>query len=314
MRIIYLTLISFIAAGTTLCSCGSKTSTSYTSDSAVVSDSLPVDVTDIVKAVANDDSISFSSHVSYPLERPYPLRDIRDEKEMKAYYPVLMDDSLRNVLAKSSSSEWSEAGWRGWTVKDGQYLWIDGDIYTVNYLSAREKTMKDSLVKREKALLHSTMRVGWMPEWVMEDTSEGTVYRIDADSLSVASAASGGTSDGVYRLAVYKNGGDLRRQPERILRGKRKIEGTVGNVFYYFNDTPMKTDSDSVEYMIEVYSAETGGPRLYHREKRKEFSKRNLKKSAKESGSATDTLIDHELKKIYWLDKVNVEKKDSTKN
>ena len=69
-----------------------------------------------------------------------------------------------------------------------------------------------------------------------------------------------------------------------------------------------------MEYMIEVYSAETGGPRLYHREKRKEFSKRNLKKSAKESGSVTDTLIDHELKKIYWLDKVNVAKKDSTKN
>ncbi|MDE6683397.1 MAG: hypothetical protein K2J87_08230 [Muribaculaceae bacterium] len=213
MRIIYLTLITFIATGTVLCSCGSKSSTSMASDSAVVNDSLPVDVTDIVKAVANNDSVSFSSHVNYPLERPYPLKDIQNEKEMKAYYPVLMDDSLRNVLAKSSSSEWSEAGWRGWTVKDGQYLWIDGDVYAVNYISSREKTMKDSLVRREKASLPANIRAGWTPEWVMEDIAEGTVYRIDSDSISIASAQSDRVADGTYRLAVYQRGGYLRRHP-----------------------------------------------------------------------------------------------------
>ncbi len=315
MRIIYLTLITFIATGTVLCSCGSKTSTSSASDSAVVNDSLPVDVTDIVKAVANDDSVSFSSHVNYPLERPYPLKDIQNEKEMKAYYPVLMDDSLRNVLAKSTSSEWSEAGWRGWTVKDGQYLWIDGDVYAVNYISSREKTLKDSLVKKEKASLPENIRTGWLPEWVMEDVSEGTVYRIDADSTSVASASSGKGNEGTYRLAVYHRGGDLRRNPERILRGKRKVEGTAGSPFYYFSETPIKEANDSVEYVIEIYSAETGGPKLYHREKRKEFAKHHLKKTGKNPGESRDTLIDHDLKKIYWLDKVNkVEKRDSLRN
>lgn len=314
MRIIYLTLISFIASGTILCSCGGKTTASSASDSTVVNDSLPVDVTDIVKAVAADDSVSFSSHVNYPLERPYPLRDIQNETEMKAYYPVLVDDSLRNVLAKSSSSEWSEAGWRGWTVKDGQYLWIDGDVYEVNYISSREKNLKDSLVKREKASLHQNLRSGWMPEWVMEDVTEGTVYRIDADSTSVAGSNAKDGGAGSYRLAVYQKGGDLRRLPERLLRGKRKIEGSVGNVFYYFSEAPIKEGNDSVEYVIEVYSAETGGPRLYHREKKKDLAKHNIRKTGKVSVESKDTMIDHELKKVYWLDKVNVVKKDSLKN
>ncbi|MDE6409011.1 MAG: hypothetical protein K2K81_02030 [Muribaculaceae bacterium] len=315
MRIIYLTLITFIATGTVLCSCGSKSSTSMASDSAVVNDSLPVDVTDIVKAVANNDSVSFSSHVNYPLERPYPLKDIQNEKEMKAYYPVLMDDSLRNVLAKSSSSEWSEAGWRGWTVKDGQYLWIDGDVYAVNYISSREKTMKDSLVRREKASLPANIRAGWTPEWVMEDIAEGTVYRIDADSISIASAQSDRIGDGTYRLAVYQRGGDLRRHPERILRGKRKIEGTAGSVFYYFSESPMKEMNDSVEYVIEIYSAETGAPRLYHREKKRDIPGQKVKKAAKDPSVARDTVVDHDLKKIYWLDRVNdVARKDSLKS
>ncbi len=314
MRIIYLTLISFIASGTLLCSCGSKSATSSTTDTAVVNDSLPVDVTDIVKAVANDDSVSFSSHVSYPLERPYPLRDIQNEKEMKAYYPVMVDDSLRKVIAKSSSSEWSEAGWRGWTVKDGQYLWIDGDVYAVNYMSPKEKMLKDSLVKREKASLHAKLRGGWTPEWVMEDVAEGTVYRIDADSASVSTADPSVITDGTYRLAVYRKGGDLSRHPDRLLRGKRRLEGSAGSLFYYFSDSPIKEANDSVEYVIEVYSSETGGPRLYHRERRKELAKHSSKKQRVNSGSQKDTVVDHELKKVYWLDKVNVAKKDSLKN
>ena len=312
MRTIYITLVSFIATGPMLCGCGSRTNTSATEQAAAVADSLPVDVTDIVKAVATDDSVSFSSRVNYPLERPYPLRDIADEKEMKAYYPVLVDDSLKKVLANSDPSEWSESGWKGWTVKEGQYLWIDGDIYEVDYISAREKNMKDSLVRREKESLPANLRSGWMPEWVMEDVAEGTVYRIDADSVA-ASSARESVDGGPYRLAVYKKGSDLRRNPERILRGMRRMEGSAGTVSYYFSETPMTESTDSVEYTIELYSAETGGPRLYHRSKRKEIAKRPMKRSEKIT-SVHDTVTDHDLRKVYWLDKINPSPRDTLRN
>lgn len=286
MRDIYLILFaSIIASGTLLCSCGSRTSKSSDSLTVAATDSLPVDVSDVVKAVAADDSVTFSSHVNYPLERPYPLPDIKDEKEMKAYYPVLVDDSLKNVLAHSAPAEWSEEGWRGWTVKDGQYLWIDGDVYEVNYVSSREKSLRDSLIRREKESLPADLRSGWLPEWVMEDEAEGTLYRIDADSLALASASMEVADGGSYRLAVYKKGSDLRREPGRILRGKRKIEGTVGNVSYYFSDRPISEASDSVEYVFDLYSEETGGPRLHHRGKKNDVT-------------------DHDLRKVYWLDKI----------
>lgn len=313
MHIFYLTIISFIATGTLLCSCGSRSngSTTAISDS-IPTDSLPVDVTDIVKAVSTDDSVSFSSHVNYPLERPYPLKDIKDEKEMKAYYPVLVDDSLRHVISRSGNSEWKESGWRGWTVKDGQYIWIDGAVYEVNYISAKERSMQDSLIRREKESLPPHLRSGWMPEWVMEDVAEGTVYRIDADSLAMAALKKGSVEEGEYRLSVYLKGGDLRRQPEKILKGRRRVEGTVGNVNYHFDSDSSRALTDSSEYVIELFSDETGGPRLYHRSKRKDVARRKIKEHKSANDFNPDTLIDHELKKVYWLDKVKDEKKEKT--
>ncbi|MDE7413757.1 MAG: hypothetical protein K2N05_08240 [Muribaculaceae bacterium] len=314
MRTIYLTLISVVASGTMLCSCngGSRTSVAA-SDSTVVNDSLPANVSEIVKAVANRDSATFSAHVNYPLERPYPLKDIKDEKEMQSYYNVMVDDSLKNVIAKSGHGDWSESGWRGWTVKDGQYLWIDGDVYEVNYLSNKEKNLKDSLVKKEKASLPPALAKGWTPEWVMEDITEGTVYRIDADSVFLSSAdVDIAGKGGEYRLSVYMRGGDLRRHPEKVIRGRREVDGSVGNVNYYFDSRSTMVVSDSAEYIIELYS-ETGAPRLYHRQQKPVAGKRS--KPIRLNTSARDTLIDHELKKVYWLDKMNNQvSKDSISN
>lgn len=313
MRTINLTVICFIAAGTLLCSCGGRSSGAASSASVAINDSLPADVTDIVSAVASDDSSGFSSKVNYPLERPYPLKDINNETEMAAYYKVMVDDSLKNVIAGSTKSDWSENGWRGWTVKDGQYLSVDGEIYEVNYVSAREKSIKDSLVKREKSLLPANLAKGWMPEWVMEDLAEGKVYRIDADSLAlIAAKESPIVEGGEYRLSIYSKGGDLRKNPERILRGRRKMGGSIGNVNYYFDNHSSVELTDSAEYIIELYS-EAGTPKLYHRLKKSGNAKNGVRMDKPKSVANGDTVVDHELKKVYWLDKVNKSNADSVK-
>ncbi|MBD5237708.1 MAG: hypothetical protein HDS62_09335 [Bacteroidales bacterium] len=314
MRSFNLIIISLLTSGAFLISCGrSGKGESSSAPEIARTDSLPVDVSDIVKAVSSDDSVSFSSHVAYPLERPYPLKDIQDEEEMKAYYPVLVDDSLRKVISNSGNKDWNEEGWRGWTVKDGQYLWIDGTVYEVNYVSSRERTLKDSLIKREKESLPSHLRSGWVPEWVMEDIAEGTVYRIDADSVASEAIRKGSLTEGEYRLLVYNNGGDLRRNPDKVLRGKRKVEGTVGTVSYLFDTNSAKAMADSSEYVIELFSDVSGGPRLYHRMKRKDLKRRKITTPKSSSENIPDTLIDHELKKVYWLDKVKEQPKDSIK-
>lgn len=218
-------------------------------------DSVPQNVIQLVENVQRDDSAAFAGLVSYPIERPYPLKDIADSVEMKKYYTTLVDDSLKRVIANSKTSEWSENGWRGWTVRDGQYLWIDDKVYEIPYMSAKEVSKRRELAKREIQTLPADMRAGWMPEGCLIDLSDGTVYRIDSDSTAASRP---------MRLAVYDRGKGLRKHPAKTLRGERRTEGTAGNITYVFSEIQ---GNDSTAYLIEAYSEEDGQPRLYHRKK-----------------------------------------------
>ena len=113
------------------------------------SDSLPTEVKLLVRAIADDDSVGFANMVSYPLQRPYPLRDIDGADQMKSYYKELVDDSLRNVITQAEPKRWSKYGWRGWTLDDGRYIWVDEGVYDVQYLSQKEIKMIDSLIREE---------------------------------------------------------------------------------------------------------------------------------------------------------------------
>ena len=44
---------------------------------------------------------------------------------MVAYYPTLIDDTLKKTIEEAPDSTWQEQGWRGWTLYDGSYIWID---------------------------------------------------------------------------------------------------------------------------------------------------------------------------------------------
>ena len=98
------------------------------------SDSIPEEVKKLVSIVAKDDSAAFSTIVSYPLSRPYPLKDIETSEQMKQYYSVLVDDSLKSVIVTSRPEDWEKYGWRGWGLKGGAYVWLDTEIYDVSYL------------------------------------------------------------------------------------------------------------------------------------------------------------------------------------
>lgn len=250
-------------------------------------DSLPEEVRDVIRAVINNDSVAFSGLVSYPLSRPYPLHDIMDSVQMCMYYPVMVDDSLRKVIAESAPEDWGEDGWRGWTVGNGNYLWIDGALYEVGYISDEERTRRNDLITREIRSLSPELRGGWIPEWCMSDPVDGTIYRIDADSLMTVS---GEVTPGLYRLAIYMKGADLRGKPMRVIKGHKDIEGTAGAVLYYFGESGASSgkisdiDAYPSEYVIEAFSADTGKPRLH--------------RQGKDGRAAAD----RDLQRVYWLE------------
>lgn len=208
-----------------LTGCGNSTSSS-SSGSLLSSDSVSQTVKELVKAVNKDDSVKFASLVSYPLSRPYPLKDIENAKQMKSYYSVMVDDSLKNVISSSKEDNWTEAGWRGWTLYDGQYVWVDANLYDVPYLSAKEKAKRADLIQKELASLDPVLGRDWTPEFCLKSPLSGTFYRIDAKQQA----------DGEqYRMAIYNKGVSLRDKPSQILYGVKDEEGSADTPSYIFD-------------------------------------------------------------------------------
>lgn len=240
-KIITITTLLSFAFAVPLAGCG-RDSKGEARDKAVVAveacDSIPSPVKKLVRAVADNDSDGFAALVSYPLQRPYPLRDIRDADEMKKYYRELVDDSLRKVITTSGPEKWSEYGWRGWTLDDGRYIWVDDDVYDVQYISQKELKAIDSLSRREVETMAPSLRQGWLPILCMRDDTRGTVYRIDKRTQK--NPRKGGH---YYRLAVYTPGSDLHDIPAQLLEGLMESEGTAGIVTYRFHD---KTGAETV--------------------------------------------------------------------
>lgn len=226
-----------IAAMTLLTGSCSGRQKSDMSDTANVSEAPDAEtmknIDTVCQSIIKGDRETFARKVSYPVERPYPLRDIKDEKEMERYFDVMVDDSLKSVVKRNKAEKWESAGWEGWVMHEGRYILFDGQrIYAVEYVSPRERVLIDSLRRDEIQSLDKEMRHGWIPVKVLEATGDGTLFRIDRDSLDGEDA-----SEITVRLAVYPPRSDYHKRPQRLMKGKAHAEGTIGGRVYEFHDT-----------------------------------------------------------------------------
>ncbi len=238
------------------------------------SDSIPVSVKRLIRAVADNDTSVFAGLISYPLARPYPLHDLNTKEEMEKYYPQIIDDSLRSVLTTSKVSDWEEYGWRGWSLKDGDYIWIDENLYDIPYISNAERITLDSLASLEISTLHPSLRDGWRPIGAMRSSDKKTVCRIDMQKNT--------DSMPLYRLSVYKNETSLDGIPTEIFTGYKIIEGTAETGIYNFSGT----NGRHAVFEAEIPDGST--PKI-------EFSS---------ADSSSDTLS---VERIYWLDQFKPE-------
>lgn len=237
------------------CGCSSKSAAAPDDNSAVKavmeSDSVPESVKNFVQAVANDDEEAVSEMVSYPLQRPYPLHDITDASEMRKHYSEIIDDSIRKVVTKAGPERWKEYGWRGWSLDDGKYIWVDETVYDLQYVSQKERELIDSLTNEEINTIEPSIREGWKPVMCMINTKNGHIYRVDARVNDADE-----DSDH-YRLVVYDGHADLSGMPEKLLDGVKEHEGSIGNVLYKFNT------NEGREIVIEPDAPDTGYPTLF---------------------------------------------------
>lgn len=195
----------------------------------MASDSLPATVKNVVKAVADNDSASFALLVSYPLQRPYPLHDIDNAQQMRDYYSTIVDATLRKAIIASNPEKWSKFGWRGWSLDNGKYLWVDESLYDIPYLSRRETALRDSLMAAEINSIPEAMRKGYTPVGCLLASDDKTVYRIDAATDPDVKA------NRSYRLSVYPQGKNLKIQPRQVYYGEKIVEGTAATTSYVFH-------------------------------------------------------------------------------
>lgn len=254
----YRSFIAFMTAAMTVffitgCSSDAKKSEPSNYDRLMNSDSVPQNIKNIVRAINDNNPEEFAAVVDYPLERPYPLKDIENKDEMIAYYKTVVDDSLRNVILNSTPEDWQEFGWRGYSVHDGNYMWVDESIYAMNYLSRREQVMLDSLSSVEKKSLPGELGSGWQPVLTLLSPETGTAYRIDM--LAPADRR----ESNKYRLAVYdnyRNRDALLEMPSKIMGGNIEVEGTANTISYIFHN------DEGEEYDIYPDFPGTGKPLL----------------------------------------------------
>lgn len=173
------------------------------------------------------------AQIKYPLNRPYPIADVKNSVEMKERFKNIFDDHLIQKISKSNTEDWHEVGWRGIMLYQG-LIWLEsgtGKIIAVNYESDFEKNLKQFLIKKDKAKVHSSIK-----------NFEAPVYKIKTMHYLIRIDE---TTEGQYRYASWKVRKSESSRPDLILQnGKLEMQGSGGNHVIIFQNK---------EYTYKIY-------------------------------------------------------------
>lgn len=165
-------------------------------------------IQNIMNSIVKGDKQRFASLCRYPIERDYPLPDIENAEQMVEYFDTLFDRSYRRELAKETTDDKVNHGWRGYSLNK-ETLWIYDSLYAVHYSSPKEKRKLNRLRNKEMQTLNTKMRgKGWKPYACYKDITDNAYIRIDAK----------GAYD--FRLAIYNTGLKASDLPKTIKYGK----------------------------------------------------------------------------------------------
>ena len=159
-----------------------------------------------------------SSKIDFPLYREYPIPSIKTKEEFRDRFNEVFDNTLIDKIANSKIEQWSEVGWRGIMLDNGD-LWMansDGVITTINYQSDFEKKLRQNLILKDKQNLYVSLKNFESPTYKIETNK----YRIRIDELT----------NSKYRYASWKKGEKETTKPNIILdNGELEFEGSGGN-------------------------------------------------------------------------------------
>lgn len=194
--------------------------------------------------VKSDNKEAVGNLVVYPLEREYPIPDIKNKTEFIKRYNEVFDWTLKNEIIKSDPAKnWSDMGWRGIMLNQGN-IWLDfdGRLIAVNYQSKFESDLKKSLIASQKKGLDPSIAFFQTPICVLETSK----FKIRIDNLGYNN----------YRYASWSINKEMSEKPDLVINGgKLIVEGTGGNHQYEF-----KKDNFTYECAIIVLGEKNSPP------------------------------------------------------
>lgn len=182
---------------------------------------------ELMRSLREADAPGFAALCVYPIPRPYPLREIDDSTAMVDYFPVMVDDSLQDMMKRASLDDWESFGWRGWSMRDEQPIWFDEGVLFVDYESKAESALRKILAKEEMMTLAPEYRDGWTPVAALAETGGPMVLRIDHNGDA-------------YRLMGFSSVADISSKPYLLLDGSLLEEGSARSQIYVFADGKTK--------------------------------------------------------------------------
>lgn len=186
----------------------------------------------------------------YPIERDYPLPDIRDSVDFVRYTPIIWDDSLKLILRETRFEEWEPYGWRGYSFRNGYYFWVaGGKVIALTYDSSEEQQLWQELVQKEIGSLHPSLREDVERPYGIFKEKDGEWYgRIDM------------MKNEKYRLALYKDAYNPDLFPFFMAQDSvYKLEGSMANIYSVFVGDSLKVElfiSDYVKSSMHIIKQE----------------------------------------------------------
>ena len=246
----------------------------------------------IMKSIADGDAKKLASLTIFPIERRYPLPDIKDYADMVRRFNSVFDAGFRKKMKSAKPSDWHSYGWRGYCYGDSSELWVYDSLTIINYYSPQERRLYGQLVKKEMNSLHASLKGnGWYPYTCYKDITDGSVIRIDIrdrKEMNEENFHKDGVAllypqlqafkvrgDEEFRLSIYTKGSALNGKPQTVMNGHVDIGGSANMMDYVF-----KKENSEIELGDSFYE---DGKQLI-----------NIKKNDQE--------LSHEIKKCYWLE------------
>ncbi|HNI43429.1 MAG: hypothetical protein JNM36_00600 [Chitinophagales bacterium] len=176
--------------------------------------------------VKNNNKTAIANMVVYPLHRPFPIPDIKNQEEFVQRYNQIFDANLKELINNSTlERNWTEVGWRGISFNNGtMWLTTEGELYQINYTSQNETNLKKTLIEQDKKKLHHSLLPFKQPILLLKTKN----YTIRIDEID----------NQQFRYASWTKKQPISTKPDLMLYGGDLIveQGSMGAYKYVFKN------------------------------------------------------------------------------